>query len=329
MKKILLLSCICTVISVSVFSQKIYLADTAFTTDVGYGGAPACGTAPHMEYNGWNNDRSKYEWVADAFTVPTDSTWVFDTVIIYQYKYNTSPSYQFLNCNMQIFDGTPGLGGSVIWGDTSTNLISSTGFTGIYKVDTLTSVDGGLLGNKRPIMYLKLHLSPAPRLTAGTYWLSWAAAGPGTNNADVPDKVLPGRVNPSGQMARGEYNGTWQYLSDSGNTIGFDKILIGSAAAISVLGVPGTDKEGSVLNQNTPNPFSGSTDIAFYLQQAGYVHMGIYNTIGQLVATPIDGNTTAGQHRLTFKANDLPPGIYYYQLTTAIGVESKQMLLVR
>ena len=114
MKKLALMACICMEISFCAFSQRIYLADTAFTTDIGFGGAPACCSAPHMLYNGWNNDRSKYQWLADVFTVPADSTWAFDTVIVYQYKYGATPSYTFLNCNLQIYDGTPGLGGSVI-----------------------------------------------------------------------------------------------------------------------------------------------------------------------------------------------------------------------
>jgi hypothetical protein len=329
MRKLLLLSSLFTIISFSAFSQKVYLADTAFITDIGFGGAPVCCNAPHMLYNGWDNDRSKYQWVADVFTVPADSTWVFDTVIIYEIKYNTSPSYTFLNCNLQIYSGTPGLGGSVIWGDTSTNLISSTGFTGIYKVDTLTS-NGGLMNVKRPIMFLKLYLSPAPRLTAGTYWLSWSAAGPGTNTTFVPQKVLPGRVNPPGQTARGLYGGTWQYLTDSGNAVGMDMIIKGSAAAVASVGVS-TMNNNSVdrLSQNIPNPFTGTTTISFYLQQAGYVKMSVYNAIGQLVVCPIDGLADIGEHKVTFHADDLAPGIYYYQLVTQTYVESRQMLLIK
>jgi len=72
-----LMACMCMAISFSAFSQKVYLADTAFTTDIGIGsgGAPVCCTAPHMRYNGWDNDRSQYQWVADVFTVPADSVW--------------------------------------------------------------------------------------------------------------------------------------------------------------------------------------------------------------------------------------------------------------
>ncbi len=334
MKKLGLLICTWTIFSFSVFAQKVYLVDTAFTTDIGFGGAPASCSAPHMLYNGWNNTRAKSEWVADVFTVPNDSTWVFDTVIVYEFKYGSSPSYTFLNCNLQIYSGTPGLGGTVIWGDTSTNVLCSTGFTGIYKVDVLPidSSAGGLTGNKRPIMFLKLHLSPAPRLSAGTYWLSWSAAGPSisTNNENSPQKVLPGRVNPSGQMGRGQYGGVWYYLTDSSNSVGFNKIIMGSAAAVATLDVPGgPGKHGNYLNQNVPNPFSGETIISFYMQERGYAKMNVYSAVGLLVSTPFDENADAGLHQVTFKEGSLPAGIYYYQLITNAGAESRQMVLIK
>ncbi len=333
MKKIALVICLWAACSFAALGQRVYLADTAFITDIGFGGAPASCSAPHMLYNGWNNTRAKSEWVADVFTVPADSTWVFDTVVVYEFKYGSSPSYTFLNCNLQVYNGAPGLGGSVIWGDTVTNVLCSTGFTGIYKVDVLPidSSAGGLTGNKRPIMFLKLHLSPALRLTAGTYWLSWSASGPSiaTNNENAPQKVLPGRVNPTGQMGRGQYGGTWQYLTDSGNAVGFNKIIKGSAAAVATLGVTGTtNKAVNCLNQNMPNPFSGTTTISFYLQQPGYIKMNVYNTFGQLVTTSIEGNADSGLHQLTFNKGNLPAGVYFYQLTTSSGTESKRMIMI-
>ena len=52
MKKALFLLSAFAIISLHSYSQTVYLADTAFTTDVGYGGAPASCIAPHMLYNG-------------------------------------------------------------------------------------------------------------------------------------------------------------------------------------------------------------------------------------------------------------------------------------
>lgn len=325
MKKILLISCL-LFISFSAFSQIVYLADTAFTTDVGYNGAPASCRAIHERYVGWDMNRAQNQWLADMFTVPMDATWKFDTVIVYGIQFNSGLTSTFLDCNLQIYDGPPGLGGSVIWGDTVANVMVSTGFTGIYKVDTISN-NGGLTSNTRPIMYLKLYLSPAPVLTSGSYWLSWSSAVSGSNVPYSPNKVLPDRTNPPGQVGRGLYNGNWSYLTDSGNTIGFNMIIKASAAAASIPEI--NSQAGVLLNQNVPNPFANNTNISFNIGHSSYTHLSIYNTMGQLVATPVDGYMEAGTHRVTFDADKLPAGVYYYQLQTDAGSDSKQMIVVK
>jgi len=331
MKKLLLLFCICTIVSFSAFSQVVYLIDTAFFTDIGYGGAEASCKTSHMEYNSWSMNRVLDEWVADVFTVPAGATWKFDTVIVYGYQYgSTATSFPIPDCNLQIYEGTPGLGGSVIWGDTVTNLLVSSGWTGIYKVDTFVA-DNGLNSTERPIMYLKLYLAAPPVLTAGTYWLSWSCAGTSSvNPPNAPYKVLPGRINPPGQMGRYSYQGRWGYMTDSSLNIGMNMIIKTSAATVASLGVQEVNSNAAaILDQNIPNPFSGSTSISFYLPQAGYAKLCVYNAIGQLVYTPFDANASAGEHTVTMATNDLARGVYCYQLITATGIESKKMLLVK
>jgi hypothetical protein len=68
-------------------AQVVYLADTAIITDIGYGGAPSSCMANGPIYNSWGMNRAHSVWLADQFTIPTDSTWVFDTVILYGYQF--------------------------------------------------------------------------------------------------------------------------------------------------------------------------------------------------------------------------------------------------
>ena len=325
-KLIILFSTLCVLVSFGSSAQVVYLADTAFATDIGFDGAEASCKAVHLEYNGWNMNRAHNQWVADVFTVPTGHIWAFDTVIVYGYQYGSTTTSSFLNCNLQIYDAAPGLGGSVIWGDTSTNVLVSTGWTGMYKVDTFTS-DNGLNGTFRPLMYLKLYLATPPVLGPGSYWLSWSSAGSLTNNPVAPDKVLPGRINPSGQQGRGYYGGTWSYLNDSGQVNGMDMIIEASAAVAA--SVPLLNSQSLLLDQNVPNPFNITTSISFYMPQAGYAKLTVYNTLGQEVAVITDGNVGGGAHHETFHTENMPSGVYYYQLKTLTGVESRKMMLVR
>ncbi len=328
MKK--LISFLCAILTFQANAQTVYLADTAFVTDPGYGGAPASCKTNGMMYNGLNMERTQSVWVADAFTVPIGATWTFDTVIVYGYQYASSPlSSPFISCNLQIFNGTPGLGGTVIWGDTVANRLSSSAFTGIYKVDTFSS-DGALLSIKRPIMALKLHLSPAASLTAGTYWLCWSAAvssSPTTNPAVTPYQVLPGRLNPPGQMSRIGVGSTWQYATDNGLNIGLNFIIKGKAGLAGV-----TEQERNtavILGQNTPNPAGNVTKIWYNLPAENDVQLTVYNIMGQLVATPVNSHMNAGRHEVTLNTGDLPPGAYYYKLCTPAGTESRQMIIIK
>jgi len=305
------------------YSQITYLADTGFVTDRGYGGAAAsCLYKPGGYYLGWQMGRAQDTWIADDFTVPAGKTWLFDTVIVYGYQRGSGTGSTFLNCNLQIYKGTPGLGGTVVWGDTSTNVLVSTGFTGIYRVDTVAA-SGGLLNNTRPIMYLKLYLSPAPSLSAGTYWLCWSSAGSLSTAPDCPDKVLPGRINPTGQNARQLYGGKWYYVGDSGNTVGMD-MIIKASEGLSADNVQPALK----LNQNVPNPFSSSTKISFYLAESEYTTLSVYNSLGQLVCTLVSDKLNSGEHEVIFNTDKLPSGIYYYQLRTKAGMEQQKMVLL-
>lgn len=84
------------------------------------------------------------------------------------------------------------------------------------------------------------------------------------------------------------------------------------------------------LGQNYPNPFNPSTTITYRLSRAGAVTLTIFNTLGQLVATPVDGVQEAGIHNITFEDVSLPSGIYVYQLTAGgTAVQAKKMMLLR
>ena len=65
-----------------------------------------------------------------------------------------------------------------------------------------------------------------------------------------------------------------------------------------------------VLKQNYPNPFNPSTTISFTLPESGNVSLKIFNTLGEEVATFINGYTEAGIYSYNFNAENMPSGIY-------------------
>jgi len=93
------------------------------------------------------------------------------------------------------------------------------------------------------------------------------------------------------------------------------------------------DEENAItaftLNQNYPNPFNPSTQIEFDLKQASDVQLTVYNVAGQPVATVASGLHNAGTHRVTFSADNLPAGIYFYRLSAGGQEDVRQMVLLK
>ncbi len=339
MKKILSLSIICMAISLSATSQVILLADTAFTTEVGFdsGSASCLYTGGHV----MGENMAPGNWVADCFTIPPGEIWTVDSVTVFGFQFSgLSPSvmanYPFQEGYLQIYaGGQPGNGGYVIWGDSATDVLASTGITDIYRVDTSPGPYTGITGCYATIRYLTLFLSPAPNLAPGTYWLSWAGlpytspgAGPGYPIPWCPPKVLPGRINPPNQQGRYDSSGTWKVAIDNSDTLGFNKIIKGSYTGGTAVGNV-NERPYSLLSQNVPNPFSGTTGISFYMPQTGHAKLTVLNAVGQVVANLFDGNADVGANEVTFYAENLSAGVYYYQLTTCNSVENKKMMLLK
>jgi hypothetical protein len=83
------------------------------------------------------------------------------------------------------------------------------------------------------------------------------------------------------------------------------------------------------LWQNSPNPFNASTNIMFSLPKRTHVRLTVGNILGQTVATLIDEIREAGAHRITWNANNLPSGMYFYRLHTAEYGETKKLVLLK
>jgi len=85
-----------------------------------------------------------------------------------------------------------------------------------------------------------------------------------------------------------------------------------------------------VLFGNYPNPFNPSTQISFTLPSDGVASLRIFNILGQVVTTLIDGYMTAGKHSVLFEpGSGLSSGVYIYELKFKDRVAVNKMILMK
>jgi photosystem II stability/assembly factor-like uncharacterized protein len=84
-----------------------------------------------------------------------------------------------------------------------------------------------------------------------------------------------------------------------------------------------------LLEQNYPNPFNPSTTIGFGIQTKSNVKITILNAIGEEVAVVLNEEREPGFYQVEFSADNLPSGVYFYQLKAGEFTSVKKMILLR
>ncbi|MCL5020791.1 MAG: T9SS type A sorting domain-containing protein [Bacteroidetes bacterium] len=81
------------------------------------------------------------------------------------------------------------------------------------------------------------------------------------------------------------------------------------------------------LDQNYPNPFNPATNIGYRISSLGFVSLKVYDVLGRLVATLVNGFKSPGDYELQFDGSKFASGVYFYRLI-APGVNiARKMLL--
>ncbi len=103
-------------------------------------------------------------------------------------------------------------------------------------------------------------------------------------------------------------------------------------------GVGIDDLQSSVFDfqlSNYPNPFSGSTVIAYRLSVSGKVVLKVYDITGHEIQTLVNENQPAGEHLVVWDGTDennqpVGSGIYFYKIKTVKDFsQTKRMLLLK
>ncbi|MFL2989833.1 MAG: T9SS type A sorting domain-containing protein, partial [Candidatus Neomarinimicrobiota bacterium] len=92
--------------------------------------------------------------------------------------------------------------------------------------------------------------------------------------------------------------------------------------------------ENFSLKQNYPNPFNPITTLRYDLPEDGLVNITIYDMMGRIVKTLVNGSQTAGYKSIQWNAtNDknepVSAGLYLYTIQTGEFRQTKKMVLLK
>lgn len=91
--------------------------------------------------------------------------------------------------------------------------------------------------------------------------------------------------------------------------------------------------EHITLHQNYPNPFGAATPAGNsttrikFTTDGRHIQLKVFDNIGREVSTLVDGVFPVGEHEVSFIANGLPSGTYYYHLRNGTSSLVKTMIL--
>lgn len=91
------------------------------------------------------------------------------------------------------------------------------------------------------------------------------------------------------------------------------------------VGIPAENAEGKTSSV-FPNPFSNTTTLTFYQDQNSNVKLLLLDATGKIVKTVTNQTFAAGKSQVEIRADDLPSGIYFYQLQTLTGIETGKII---
>jgi len=117
-------------------------------------------------------------------------------------------------------------------------------------------------------------------------------------------------------------------------SVGFKNVLGMAFEETGITGIEGYKNEVVLptefsLEQNYPNPFNPSTKIKYSIPQSSNVVIKVFDILGNEIETLVNEEKQTGTYEITWYAENLPSGIYFYRLHAGDFVETKKMILMK
>jgi len=112
------------------------------------------------------------------------------------------------------------------------------------------------------------------------------------------------------RLKQKDYNGTFEYSNVVEISINTTSIDFG-------------------LKQNYPNPFNPTTTITYSLPKSTFVTLKVYDIIGEEIAELVNEKKDSGTYDVTWNAQNIPSGVYFYKITAGEYSKTIKMILLK
>jgi len=120
--------------------------------------------------------------------------------------------------------------------------------------------------------------------------------------------------------------------SDNGTAVGKDGTILrttnGGATFVEEEEIDEIPTDYKLTN-NFPNPFNPNTKIKYSIPQSSNVVIKVFDMLGNEIETLVDEQKPTGTYEITWYAENLPSGVYFYKIQTKKFIETKKMVLLR
>jgi beta-N-acetylhexosaminidase len=110
----------------------------------------------------------------------------------------------------------------------------------------------------------------------------------------------------------------------------YARIMALKGTFVTGVGIAGSpDLPSEMRLASFPNPFNPVTTLQYTLRSDGPAKLQVFDLLGRLVATPVDGYHRAGMHTVRFDGTGLGSGMYICRLESAGAVATHRLALLK
>ena len=118
-------------------------------------------------------------------------------------------------------------------------------------------------------------------------------------------------------------------IGGNGSNVYFDNVLLRKVEATNTSSDHTTSLGKSAhLLQNYPNPFHLETSFHYVINEPANMTLKLFNISGQEIGTIVSGFQQKGDHQISWRADGLAAGIYFYRLEAGESLETRKLILL-